>query len=242
VESFCAEGKEQGAQVSLKTLLVSALSTILAVCCLSAEITQIKSLQPAQNDRDKEWLRDNYAELRQRLLPDQVPFESPPKSTKWMTVVVSRDSVRTSEYWFVLSLYDDGAAKITVRKPRQGSIARELQLLRKESPSESLGNLARAIKVDEWTISDQQSSGLRQLATEFESIRISPVMPDLLMSDPYVYHFWTQARYGQEVSVEIFGPGPNGEQWHPLLSWAERVRLTFSEPPRKDQLNGTELK
>jgi hypothetical protein len=215
--------------MSLKASAVLFLTTSLLVPFSSKTpaAQQTSSGQISRDERDKEWMREHYRSLRERLLPDRLQFESFPERARWVTVVVARDSFETSEYWFSLSMKYDGAVELTVKEPSHGSIVLQMQELRKERPSDSFETLANAVQIDERTISDKQMLGLRQLATEFESIRMSPVMPDSLMSDPYVYHFWSESLYGQEISLELIGSGPGAKQPHPLVQWAEHVRSAF---------------
>lgn len=85
------------------------------------------------------------------------------------------------------------------------------------------------MQIDEREASDKEIFALRQLAAEFENIRMSPVMPDSLIPDPYAYHFWSESLDGQEVSMELIGPGPGAKQPHPLVDWAERVRTALND-------------
>ena len=82
-------------------------------------------------------------------------------------------------------------------------------------------------------ITQFEQSQLSQLADDFETINMSPVLPDELGVDETGYELWSQSLWGNRMHVMLSGPGPSAKrQPHPLLQWAESVRNTIEKSAR----------
>src|SRR5262249_6298220 len=64
---------------------------------------------------------------------------------------------------------------------------------------------------------------------EFEKIRFSPVLSDVLMTDPTKYMFRVEAYWGERMELVLYGPGRSApHQPSPMLEWVERLRRLLS--------------
>jgi hypothetical protein len=130
-----------------------------------------------------------------------------------------------SESWFCLTAKYDRTVELRARRARGGSLMSQLSGLKGKLDKSDDQIISENVQVDEYRVTDQEIPELRKLVRDFEGMKLSPVMPDTLMMDPYSYHFWTESQWGQQLSASLVGPGPSSpRQPHPLLSWAERLR------------------
>jgi hypothetical protein len=197
----------------------------LVWCCLPSRDGTYLPSQARQQGAVQEWVEQNYEALVQRMLPERLDLKPFPNTARWIMVSEIHDAFESSEYWFSIRTNYDGRVEASVRVPRGGSLARQMQKLRERMPDSNLESLSKMLQIDEYNIKDKELPELKRLAQDFQAIQISPVMPDLLIMDAYGYRFWCRSQYGQEMSAYLSGPGPNASKQPQLLvEWAERVR------------------
>jgi hypothetical protein len=102
-----------------------------------------------------------------------------------------------------------------------------MEELKKKNPTITRDSIIKMLRVENYELNDTDILELRNIATSFEQLTFSPVMPDMLGSDLFEYHVWTESQYGQQMSAQLVGFGPTAKkQPHPLVEWAERLRVT----------------
>jgi hypothetical protein len=180
---------------------------------------------PSQGDTVDEWVRDNYGVIVRSVLPERLKIAPFPVDTKWIAVVLVKHPFASSEYWVSVRRKYDGTSKATIMIPHQESLATQMKALKRKNPAASADMIGNMLSVDKYEFSDSDVPELRDTIREFERIRIAPVMPDVLGTDLFEYHLWTESQYGQEMSAQLVGFGPGAKkQPHPLVEWAERLR------------------
>jgi hypothetical protein len=211
-------------RIRLRTLFMVGLWTL---ACFPARAQNGPPVQTQQvRNTPEDWVRENYEVVLDRVFPERLELSPFPQHVKWILVVLASNSLTpTSEYWFSFENGYDGSVRVTVRIPRESSLSRQMQELKEKMPQASNEEVVEKLQVSEYQITEKQLPELKQLAKKFEGVRMSPVVPDTLIADPYAYHFWTESLWGQEMSVYLIGIGPTGKrQPHPLVAWAEQVR------------------
>lgn len=184
-----------------------------------------QSAIPSQGDTVDEWVHDNYGVVVRSVLPERLKIAPFPVDTKWIAVILVKHPFASSEYWVSVRRKYDGSSKATIMIPHQGSLATQMKALKRKNPAATAEIIGNMVSVDKYEFSDSDVPELRDALSEFERIRIAPVMPDLLGMDLFEYHLWTESQYGQEMSVQLVGFGPGAKkQPHPLVEWTERLR------------------
>ena len=203
---------------------------LLASACFLSYGLASAPPQTSQTQSSSNWIQEHYDIVRQRVLPERLELVPFPRSIQWVVVVSVHNTLATTEYWFSLASKYDGSIEMHVKTPRGGSLARQMRDLKEKVPRASLEALSDMLQFDERTITDAQMPELKRFAKTLESTYISPVMPDLLMSDPYGYHFWSASQHGQELGATLIGPGPDApKQTHPLLTWMEELHKVTND-------------
>jgi hypothetical protein len=174
-----------------------------------------------------EWTVQNYNKaLNELLSAGRIAPEAFPKDAKWIVTVriVSSDK-NEPEIRISLRQSYDGTVVAEVLKPRMTSLFDQLLRLRRDRAGLPAKKLFPLVGLEQFTVNGKSVPELNELATDFEKMRISPVLPDVLMLDAVSYEFWSQSMYGNLVEASLVGPGPSApEQPHELLRWAERLR------------------
>jgi len=223
--------------IRLRTLFMVGLWTL---ACLPAAAQNELAVQTQQvTITPDDWVRENYEVILDRVFPERLELSPFPQNVIWILVVLATNSLTpSSEYWFSFENRYDGSVEVTIRMPRLGSLSRQMRELKEKMPQASAEEVAEKLQVDEYRITDKQLPALKQLAKTFSKMQISPVVPVILIADPYAYDFWTESLYGQEMSVHLVGFGPTGKQQpHPLVAWAEQVRTATENYIRQSHLS-----
>ena len=182
----------------------------------------------AQDRND--WAERNYAAVLETLLPSgAVTPEKFPENIKWMVTVRILPPHENPEYRFSFHRTYDGRVAASVTAAKGTSIISQLRRLNSKYSDVAPQKISEMISIERRTITQAECPRLRQLASQFEAIHISPVLPDELRMDETGYEFWSQSLYGNRMNVLLGGPGSDAKrQPHPLLQWAEDVRKTLS--------------
>jgi hypothetical protein len=173
----------------------------------------------------EEWVKENYAAILHAVLPKRLELLPFPGRTKWVTVVLIEEPFLRSEYWVLVSKDYEGSVGARIKIAHGRSLARQIRELREANPDASKETISEMVQVDTYEITDKDAPKLKDLANALEQIRVSPIAPDLMGPDLFAYHYWTEAQYGQEISAQLVGYGPDSKkQPHALVEWAEQVR------------------
>jgi len=129
-----------------------------------------------------------------------------------------------------LEKLSDGSLQARIVGPRGASIYWQLVKLKAARRDASPVELAKLVAVETRERDRKTLPGLTQLASEFEEIRLSPVLSDELMMDPTVYSIRARSMWGEQMDLVLSGPGPSApHQPGPLLDWVEKLRRVFSQ-------------
>lgn len=184
-----------------------------------------RSLESGSTTIDR-WVQANYPIVLNAILPGgAIAPEDFPKNARWIVTVRILPPFEAPEYRFSMTKTYDGAVVTTITTPRNGSIVSQLRMLKRKYPRVPVKQLISLVSIDKRTFTQTENPKLAQLAGQFESITISPVLPDQLTSDETGYEFWSQSLWGNRMLVSMGGPGPGADkQPHHLLQWAEAFR------------------
>lgn len=217
-------------QVTRRFLTLFVVLCLTTVCSLQGAHRELSHHQAPHAQPSNASGEAMYEAVLRRVLPSRLEPSQLPREIRWMTVVLVRDAFHTSEYWFSLSRGFDGAVTVVVRIPHGGSLARQIRDITKKSAATAAEEISKEVKIDECQTSDKTIPRLRQLGTNYEDMRLSPVMPVELYADPFEYLIWSQSQYGQEMTARLSGFGPgNPRQPHPLVDWVEEERSTTAK-------------
>jgi|GEM_PF-2498251 len=203
------------------------LTIIAVVICTLVYIGSCPRHAEAAQDREIDrWVQANYAAALNYLLPmGKIEPEKFPQNIRWIVTVRILPPFGAPEYRLSLRKTYEGKVEAEVASAKGGSVLSQLQALRKKYPDSTLEKLVELVSVQRWTISQDDLAELRQLAIDFEVIRLSPVLPDELRMDETGYEFWIQSLWGNQMEVRLSGPGSSAKkQPYPLLQWVEAFR------------------
>jgi hypothetical protein len=114
-----------------------------------------------------------------------------------------------------------------------GSIYEQCRALQSKRPDQSVAESAQQVTVRRKELSQKDSPQISSFVTEFETITLSPVLPDELSNDSTRYELWVWSQYGQHMSITPVGPGLTSEkQPHPLLQRIEDYRKLLEQHMR----------
>lgn len=208
--------------VLLTEVLILVVLNSVSGYCLSGDRGNFES-NDTTIDR---WVQGNYVRVLNAILPTgAIAPDKFPKNVQWIVTVRISPPLETPEYRFSMMKTYDGKVVATITTPRGDSIVSQLRVFKRRYPRAPVKRLISLISIDNRMITQANNPKLAQLASEFESINMSPVLPDELTSDETGYEFWSQSLWGNRMEVTIAGPGPDADkQPHRLLQWAEAFR------------------
>ncbi len=90
--------------------------------------------------------------------------------------------------------------------------------------------------LDSLGLNEEDLPGLPSLAERFQKMKISPVMPVIMVIHKRKYNFWVDSAWGTRVEIFLNGTVTEPAKYeYPLLDWAEDFRRMIQEY-RKQQL------
>lgn len=174
---------------------------------------------------------DTCSQVLDKLMPvggnEAVIF---PRNTKWLVTVRILPPFGHKEVFLSLrKLYSGRADGVSVT-PMGRSIYEQCHALRSKRPGQSVAESAQQVTVRRKEFSQKDLPQISSFVTEFETITLSPVLPDELSNDSTRYELWVWSQYGQHTSITLVGPGLTSEkQPHPLLQWIEEYRKLLEQ-------------
>ena len=171
------------------------------------------------------------SQLLDKLMPiggnEAVTF---PRNTKWLVTVRILPPFGHKEAFLSLRKLYSGSADGLIVTPMGGSIYEQCRALQSKRPGQSVAESAQQVTVRRKEFSQKDLPQISSFVTEFETITLSPVLPDELSNDSTRYELWVWSQYGQHMSVTLVGPGLTSEkQPHPLLQWIEDYRKLLEQ-------------
>lgn len=116
-----------------------------------------------------------------------------------------------------------------VVRPKNHSIYGQLYELKKKQPKASVNELAKLIEVESYAGDQRRFPRLADLANEFETLRLSPVLSDEIMMDPAEYTFRVLSSSGENMLFTLYGPGSEAPvQPRGPIQWAESARAMLA--------------
>jgi len=215
-------------QRKYRVILISLLAIVWALG--SRAPGQVTGTQERQEQAEI-WVRENYSAVIDLISQDKTCAETKdPKSVRW-TVCVRVTPGFQGELEYLLSLEKryDGTAHAQITEPQGRSIYTQLLTLKTDHPNASATELAKLIAVKTRGEDQRTFPALLRLSDEFEKIRFSPILSDVLMMDPTKYMFRVEAYWGERMELVLYGPGRSApHQPSPMLEWVERLRRLLS--------------
>jgi hypothetical protein len=212
------------------------LSALQILAVWNSAIFQHAAKQ-GRTDAEDVWLLENYPNVRDAVLQKGCPSSGktqsePPRWEVCFRILPPFES--DSEYEVDLKKYYDGKIYANIILPKGPSVQTQLLKLHRDHPDISWDKLTGLISTETFTGSEKDSSALRDLATEFENIRVSPVMPDVVWPDRTKYEIQSTSYWGMEVIFTLYGPDtPSPNPKDPLVKWAESAKNLLIELHKK---------
>lgn len=220
-------------QIAKRTLLVF----VVAIVVVNGN-SRLGCGQTSPPKTSESWARENYAAALAMILPaGEIAVGQFPKDVKWIVTVRILPPFEKPEYRFSMQRFYDGRVEVSATKIKGASLLSQLQILKTNNPDDSVQKIVELVSLDKLKLTQSQKPELTQLAHKFETISISPVLPDELRVDDTGYEFWSQSLWGNRMTITLGGPGLGARrQPQTLLEWAESVRSVIEAPARR---NGT---
>jgi len=202
------------------------------------ESTAVRAAHEDPEDSADAFLRRHYSDVVAVALPAGFVADGRfPEDVKWMVTVRVLPANPDEERECVVTLRKHYDQKVSVHSicALPTSVALQIRKLLRKQPDDDWQSLAKSMQVEQWDGSETAQAQLRQLAVEFEAIRLDAVLPDELILHGTAYEIWCQSLWGNRMKLELLGPGPEAtEQPHPLITWFEKLR-TFVESARESK-------
>jgi len=198
----------------------------------SAPVGPFKGVEPtnAQSDETLDrWRRENRRAIEDALFASGVIEAGQfPGDTRWVVTVRVDSAFDGTEIRFTMRQRYDHRVELSVTEPNGSSVDAQIRRLKQENPDANAEEIASLVAIQQRSLTDRNCPSLKALAADFEKVRVSPVLPDVLMMDAYEYRFWSRSLWGNHMEVFLSGPGPQAKrQPHPLLEWTEAVRSSI---------------
>jgi hypothetical protein len=191
----------------------------------------------ATSEAQEVWLLENYEEVRDAVLQKGCPALDEKSSAfpQWEVCIrILPPFESESEVEIYVRRFYDGNVSAVILLPKGQSLFSQLRKLHREHPEYSRDKLIILISTERHTATEKESSALRDLATQFEDLRFSPVPGNDLFSDPTKYEVNPTSNYGMEIDLTLYGPGSAApKQKDPLIHWVESVKKLLLEAGTK---------
>lgn len=177
-----------------------------------------------QNDVEGR-LATEYRMVIRALMPEGfLPTEEFPKDVKWVVTVRVMPPFDNAESYLTVRRSYGGNCQVVVTAPNGASILKQLRGVLKQHPNMKTDEIARQISLSRRTATDSTCPRLKQVVSQFESIRMTPVLPDQLIVDATTYEFWIESLWGNRMHVLLAEPGSTaGRRADPLAAWADSI-------------------
>lgn len=227
------------------------LSAIILVGSMFGFVGRSAGLSRSLQEEDSSlklhvWMLENYGTVVNKLLLDaETVMMNVPERVYWaVTARILPDVMMYEEIEYRLSLrkgYDGKIVASVVAPPLGSSIDSQLRSSWRKHPDAPLKKLIGLVRIEQFTITDDEIPKLKEMAKNFERIRLSPVQEVGLILHATNYQVWAEYQWGEKVLVEINGIGTRvKKQDHPLLDWVETFRRTI-EDYRKRRSSASQL-
>src|SRR5205823_6917347 len=122
-------GKERRAQMPV---VRAKYLRVLIALCLSTEV-QASTITKKESDTGK-LVSERYPVVREIVFPERLRFDAFPPDVRWLVVVTVSPPYSGSETWFSLTRKYNGDVELVIKRPRGGSLTRQLVGLMKKVP------------------------------------------------------------------------------------------------------------
>jgi hypothetical protein len=177
------------------------------------------------------WVEDRYPEAISTVFKDICAPFTPQKGSRWTACIVITPSFRREKESILFLQKDyDNTVRVRMAFPQGQSIYDQLIVLRREHSDLSLQKLCQLVRVQRVTGDQTKIESVRELANNFESVRLPLALSDELIMDPVTYHLKVRSSAGAELDTITYGSGTKGiEVPGSLLGWESDVQEFLAE-------------
>jgi hypothetical protein len=175
------------------------------------------------------WVSNNYNEAINSLMPSlEIDDSRFWKDLRWTFAVRILPTFESDlECQFTLSMKSNNEPQIMLVFPIEGSIRKQLKLIKQSHRTSQLQEILQSMRIQQRQLTTKQLPALTSLASELESIDMSPLLTGELYNDPTTYEFWSGSRT-REMRLWLNAPAYiDDAARHPLIKWAEKVRSSI---------------
>jgi hypothetical protein len=168
------------------------------------------------------WTKANYAAIADRVLGDPRDADTGPTSESvWVLVARIRPPYDAPEAQLVLSETQNGHVVLRYSVAIDGSIYQQVLALHASHLAWDVAEISRHVHVKQRQVNAVKNQArLRDAIQQFSKIRITLRLPNILVSDPTVYHLWTFS--GSQWAELNLVAGPMSSQ--AVVRWIETLR------------------
>jgi hypothetical protein len=206
---------------------MSAFRVGLAITlCIIIEAHGRGLVQSVTRQSLEDWVASNYSTIIDSLFPMRdTGFAGMQRDIRWRMTARITNGLSDSVTSWSLSVRYNEEIEFTLASSDGESLLEELKKIKREHEDYGINQVAAAVRVNRRNIFSKECPELKTVAKNYESIRMSPELPQELIMDASVYDLMYESQYGNTLRVKYYGPGSRVKiQTNPLISWAEDVR------------------
>jgi len=194
-------------------------------------------IQNVERQSLEDWVASNYSIIIDSLFAMRDKgFAEVPRGIRWRIAARITNGLSGSVIFWSLSVRYNEEIDFTLTSSDNGSLLEEVKKIKKEHEAYSIKQVAESVPVSRKSISSMECPELKTVAKNYESIRISPALPQELIMDASVYDLMYESQYGNILRVKYYGPGSEVNfQSNALIGWTEDVRRIVIEGCGKRQ-------